>query len=1591
MSDEIGDLNFDSVPETTLLVTPCDNAAVNDDGDFVLEKVDHARATTPREGAAPGSDPNARTASGGRIGSFRISREIGRGGMGVVYEATEEILNRRVALKVLPLAALMDEQQIRRFRNEAAAAAQLIHPHIVPVYSVGSDRGVHFYAMQLIEGQNIAQVICSIRDRLSSEQQKKQNPTPRAAGTTQHSDESPGPVQKEGKVQSHASSGRHLMEDDFAAAVSGRRQPLHSQRLFKTVAALGRDAALAIGHAHDHGIIHRDIKPSNLLLDEKGKIWITDFGLAQIRDNPGETRTGDIVGTLRYMSPEQASGRKFLVDHRTDIYSLGITLYELLTLKQAFNGKGTKEILRQVAFEDPIALRQVNPRIPAELEVIISKAIGKNPQERYATAPELAEDLERFCNDQPIAAKPPSRVQRFRRWMSKHQTLSGMIGVGLGIVFLSSVAMSAVIWNSWQQETAQRRKVTELLDRSEGLRLIANSSLTLTENPGLALALALEGSKQVSGLEANKAVQTAIDANHELRVVFPREQISGTVNIDSRGQTVVSCVSRDKFGTGSFPAIMTDLRSGAESGRLDSGHAITSAVFSPPGDLILTASCGMQHGGSSGWDPAKIGAPALWDVSTGRQLTAYSQHLLVEACPEMFSPDGKSVVVPGPENDATVYQTGTANHGFALRGHSQPVIQAVFSADGTLIATADIHGEVRVWNAGDGKLVQSLQGGESRQRGNSLFLTHDSQSVVFASDEGTRRIPVGGAAATTPGFWREPICVRSLHNRGACFWSGGHRVLIRDLRSGTVVCDIPAPAGIDTAAFSRDGRLLAVSAGNTIQVHDTGTGASVFELRGHSGIVNSIAWEKSGNQLVTASHDKSLRLWATQSGAERRRFDAVSDGQASGNVAFSSDGTLMLAASTSRMQTQLLDASGQRLTGTMAGEVLSDVFEAALLPVVTGKTVSVYESATSRVLQTRTFAGESVHAVVTVPGSTSMIVCSVGSQSVLWNVDTDEVRPLTVLGDAAMSWEVSDDGSRFLLGTKDGRCQLHDSKSGERLRSVDHTSVVTAVRFMADLNNFVTVDERNTVRFWGADDEIPEKLLRQDGLVFNNCFLSPDRRFLVTFHEDDAAHPVSCWDAATGEILRQTPGETGLKVLRHPTQPVVALASNAAGLKTWNFETDELKDLSPIPTMDAVLLNDRLFAVQAPPEPDQSGIKFATVPHTTVSILRVFVADTGEVVFESPAAGEPYLKKLAADPTGNRAVVTSEVYSASVCELQARRTVSCVGAHNAPISFSHFIGHTGQIVTTSWDGTTRIWSDGFRLLHTLGKGSQPVTSAALTPDGRTLACGHLDGEIVFWNTATGEKLLTLNSPAGPIQSMVFDASGQNLVSAQAKGNVKLWNLLSREFKEIAVQTDICAARISFNDQYILIIPIRDPFIPKSEAVPNPKAVLWEITTGKSFDLPDAGSVRAGSFAFKSNRCVLVGEDGSATLVDIGQDGRVTVFKRLVSKIGRFLNSAFSPDDTMLAMRHENRISLWDTNSGHEMHRIISLRPGGFVSGNPRKAEAWTPFSPDGLRFGATGLETMFANVAPAVAANSMRLLFPFERDQFSSEVALQTE
>jgi tetratricopeptide (TPR) repeat protein len=310
----------------------------------------------------------------GVLGDFRIVREVGRGGMGVVYEAEQLSLGRRVALKVLPFAAALDPRHLARFRVEAQAAALLHHAHIVPIHAVGSDRGVHYYAMTFIEGRTLAELIAELRWQCE-----------------------------------HPESG--------SAQTPGRRERA------RAAARLALQAAEALDHAHGLGVIHRDIKPANLLVDAAGHLWVADFGLARLGTEPGLTGPDHVLGTLRYMAPEQALGRRAEADARADVYALGVTLYELLALRPAFDGRDRRAVLRQVALHEPRPLRARDSAIPRDLETIVLKAMAKEPEWRYATARALADDLRDFLADRPICARRPSPLGRLARWARRYRAV----------------------------------------------------------------------------------------------------------------------------------------------------------------------------------------------------------------------------------------------------------------------------------------------------------------------------------------------------------------------------------------------------------------------------------------------------------------------------------------------------------------------------------------------------------------------------------------------------------------------------------------------------------------------------------------------------------------------------------------------------------------------------------------------------------------------------------------------------------------------------------------------------------------------------------------------------------------------------------------------------------------------------------------------------------------------------------------------------------------------------------------------------------------------------------------------------------------
>ncbi|MGQ0636286.1 MAG: serine/threonine-protein kinase [Planctomycetaceae bacterium] len=406
----------------------------------------------PHPGVEPQRNP---------LGDFQIVRELGRGGMGVVYEAQQLSLGRRVALKVLPFAATFDARQLQRFKNEAQAAALLHHTHIVPIYAVGCERGVHFYAMEFIEGQSLAVVIQQLRERAGLKRSRNgggDNPaSSRAEG---------GIAQGAGECATRhrqsASGGNvadNLLRSTMVAssALTSGTSPA-STGYFRKIARLMIQAAEALDHAHQRGVIHRDIKPGNLLMDAAGSLWVTDFGLAQFQADTGLTRPGDLLGTFRYMSPEQTMGQRTMLDHRTDVYSLGATFYELLTLEPVFEGETRQELLYQILHSEPRAPRQINRAIPVEMETIVLKALSKNAADRYATAADLAADLQRYLDDQPILARRPSMIDRLRKWSRRHPSV-----VVASVLLLIVLAVALLISN--RLISREQARTAEALER----------------------------------------------------------------------------------------------------------------------------------------------------------------------------------------------------------------------------------------------------------------------------------------------------------------------------------------------------------------------------------------------------------------------------------------------------------------------------------------------------------------------------------------------------------------------------------------------------------------------------------------------------------------------------------------------------------------------------------------------------------------------------------------------------------------------------------------------------------------------------------------------------------------------------------------------------------------------------------------------------------------------------------------------------------------------------------------------------------------------------------------------------------------------
>jgi serine/threonine protein kinase len=372
------------------------------------------------------------------IGEYRLIRELGRGGMGVVYEAEHEELGRRVAIKILPSHLVANDSLRARFRREAQAAARLHHTNIVPVFAIGVTSTPCYFVMQLIHGQSLDTVLQAV---FCAQGQQAQ---PQVAATL---------VDTDTPWNGTAAWARN------GATALARLQP---HDYCQAIARIGMQVADALEHAHQRGVLHRDIKPGNLLLDEHGDVWVTDFGVAKLTEQSDLTRPGGMVGTLHYMPPERFSGDS---DARGDVYSLGLTLYELLALRPAFPDTTPQQLMTLVRSGPQLQIRKHNPNVPADLETIIGKAAALEPSQRYTSAGALADDLRRFLEGRPILARRTGIVERGWRWTRRNPLLASAWG-GLAASVFCGLFILVVAWSRTSAANAEVARTNARLEQS---------------------------------------------------------------------------------------------------------------------------------------------------------------------------------------------------------------------------------------------------------------------------------------------------------------------------------------------------------------------------------------------------------------------------------------------------------------------------------------------------------------------------------------------------------------------------------------------------------------------------------------------------------------------------------------------------------------------------------------------------------------------------------------------------------------------------------------------------------------------------------------------------------------------------------------------------------------------------------------------------------------------------------------------------------------------------------------------------------------------------------------------------------------------
>jgi WD40 repeat protein/tRNA A-37 threonylcarbamoyl transferase component Bud32 len=1043
------------------------------------------------EACPAGADPAATrdyaslgtaTSSGQR---FHILRPHARGGLGEVFVALDEELHREVALKQIRPRHAEHSESRERFVREAQITGRLEHPGVVPVYGLGQDGdGRPFYAMRFIRGQSLKEAV----ERFHV------------------------PDQPAGRGGARALELRQL---------------------------LGRLLAVCntMAYVHSRGVLHRDLKPANIMLGSYGETLVVDWGLAKLVRCPegGEetlalpldlaaagdsnlTQAGRALGTPQYMSPEQAAGRLDRLSPASDVYSLGATLYCLLTGKAPFAESELGQVLPKVQRGDFPPPRRRNPRVPAALEAICLKAMALAPEERYASTRALADDLEHWLADEPVTAYAEPWTARAGRWVRRHKGVVGT-AAAVGAVFLTAAIAGLLLALASAREATEK----ELRELAEKQRAEADAQRALARRhvyfSHIHLADRAWQENQLVRMQELLQEYRAGDPGQEDRRGFEWYYLWRLLH--SRSLLTLPGHTRTVFGV----------------------------AFSPDGKRLASVSSDQTV--------------KLWDSTTGREEFSLQGHTST-IYSVVFSPDGKWLASGAGEKTVKIWDAATGKEIRTLLGHTQGVTCIAVSSDSKRLAGAEVGGTVRVWDVATGKATLKLQVTPTGWY-NSVAFSPDGTRLATPSQDNTVKVwnaLTGQEVLTLKGHTSELVSLdfspdgKRLASAGGSFDKPGE-IILWNLTTGRAAAKLKGHAGrVYRAAFSPDGqRLASASYDRLVKVWDANTGREVFSLKGHSGQVTYVAFSPDGKRLASASSDHTVRVWA----ATRAPSIALTLPQrtsACAGVAFSRDGQRLAGASSNAIILWDLKANQEALhlkcpAGVQCVALSPDGKRLASASV--DKIVRIWDLTTRQAVFTLPGHTLYVTRLAFSPDGQRLASASMDHTVKVWDTVTGkEVLTFREHPDHVWSVAFSPDGQRLASASADKSVMVWDAGTGRvALTTKGHTSWVCDVAFSPDGRHLASASSDHTIKIWDAASGQELRTLKGHAETVQGVAFSPDGQRLATCSADQT---IKIWDVATGQEALTLKGHTNVVdgLAFSPDGRRLASCSRDQTVKVWD-------------------------------------------------------------------------------------------------------------------------------------------------------------------------------------------------------------------------------------------------------------------------------------------------------------------------------------------------------------------------------------------------------------------------------------------------------